>query len=135
MEVGVGGSAYVSVGVHTHTHTCDGQRRYGVSWSIPLHPWNRVSHCPVDYCQLDTAGVTWDKEPWLRCCLHPIACTQSIVCIFLVNSICREAQSTLGSVTPGTVVLGGVRKQVEQVMRSRPVSSTPSSVPASRFLP
>jgi hypothetical protein len=39
----------------------------------------------------------------------------------------------VGRATPGLVVLGSI-KQAEQAMGYKPVSSTPPSTPASRFL-
>lgn len=39
---------------------------------------------------------------------------------------CLLSQLTVGGTTPGQVVPGYIRKQTEQAMWSRPVSSTPS---------
>lgn len=35
------------------------------------------------------------------------------------------AQSIVGGATPGQVVLGSIKKQVEQARKSKPVGSTP----------
>ena len=38
--------------------------------------------------------------------------------------VLQRAQSVIDGATRGQVVLGSIRKQAEQVMRSKPVSST-----------
>jgi hypothetical protein len=38
---------------------------------------------------------------------------------------CGRAQPISGGAIPGLAVLGSIRKQVEQAMRSMPVNSTP----------
>lgn len=50
-----------------------------------------------------------------------------------INDGCRRAQTTVSSAILGLVVLGCIEKQAEQIMGSKPVSSTPPglrSVPA-----
>jgi hypothetical protein len=44
---------------------------------------------------------------------------------FLISDGWGRAQPIVGGVIPGMVVLGCIRKQAEQTMGSKPVSSTP----------
>jgi hypothetical protein len=59
--------------------------------------------------------------------------------IFLISDWCRKTQVLVGGSMLGSVVLGCIRKQAEQVLRNKSVSSTPhvasASVPAFRTLP
>lgn len=45
--------------------------------------------------------------------------------IFLVSDRYGRAQATVGTTTFGQVGLGGIRKQAEQVIESKPVSKVP----------
>ena len=58
---------------------------------------------------------------------------------FLISDWCERVQPIVGGAIPGLVALGSIRKQSEQAMRRKSVSSTPSmtsaSAPVSRFLP
>lgn len=42
-----------------------------------------------------------------------------------VTDCLERTQSIVGGATPGLVVLGSIRKEAEQDMNSKPVSSTP----------
>jgi hypothetical protein len=58
---------------------------------------------------------------------------------FLISDWCERVQPIVGGAIPVLVALGSIRKQSEQAMRRKSVSSTPSmtsaSAPVSRFLP
>lgn len=45
--------------------------------------------------------------------------------MFLISDWCGRAQPTAGSATPEQLVLGYIREWAEQVIKSRPVNSTP----------
>ena len=45
------------------------------------------------------------------------------VAIFLISDYREKAQPHLGGAIPGPVVQGSIRKQAEQAMRNKPVSS------------
>ena len=49
----------------------------------------------------------------------------SLRCIFLIDHGDGVAQLMMGGAISGLVVLGTVRKQDEQTMKNKPVSSTP----------
>jgi hypothetical protein len=54
-----------------------------------------------------------------------LACEHGCGVIFLENNQCGRVQPTVGSAIPGQVVLGCVRKEAEQAMESKLVSSIP----------
>ena len=66
-----------------------------------------------------------EEEAQLKNRLHQIGLWAHLQGIVLTNDSCGGAQPTVGSTVPGQVVLHCVRKQVEQAMGSKSVSSTP----------
>lgn len=40
----------------------------------------------------------------------------------MINDSCEKAKHTVGGVTPGQVLLGSIRKYIEEAMRGHPVS-------------
>ena len=70
------------------------------------------------------------KEPQLRTWLHKIQLESS----FSMTDQCGRAQPMMGGAIPGLLILDSIRKQAEQVMGSKPVSSIPSSS-LHQFLP
>ena len=72
----------------------------------------------VRFCQLDTSHSHQGKGNVCYECLHQIDLKASLWCILLINHLCERVQGTVGSATPGLVVLGAIRKQAEQAMGS-----------------
>lgn len=56
---------------------------------------------------------------------HSVGLWASLKYIFLIDDLCGRTKITVGGANPGLIVLGAIRKQVEQAMRSKPVSSIP----------
>ena len=91
--------------------------------SLSLFP----AQCAVDLCT-DWFGVsTWHKlesserkEPQLRKCFFEI----QLWGIFSISDQWRRAQPVVSGAIPGLVVLGSIRRQVEQATWSKAVSST-----------
>lgn len=50
---------------------------------------------------------------------------QSLLGIFLIEDSCGRAQLTVGGATPRLVIMEWARKQAEQTVRGKPVSSLP----------
>jgi hypothetical protein len=61
------------------------------------------------------------RELQLRKWFHEI----QLYRIFLISDQWRRAQPIVGGAIPGLVILGSIRKETEQAMRSKAVSSIP----------
>lgn len=89
----------------------------------------------VYFCQLDTSlDISGKRESQLRNCLHQISLSSSLWKHLLINSWCGRAQLTMDSTTLRLVVLDTLRKQAEQAVGTKPVSSI-SPWPLGQFLP
>jgi hypothetical protein len=75
------------------------------------------------------ARVIWEKIPLHRAstdkCVHKNRLWTSLNGIFLTSGWCGRAQAIVSGTTFGLVLVGSIRKHVEQAMRSKAVSSTP----------
>lgn len=87
------------------------------------------------FCQFDTnqshfgrRNVNWENAP------HQTGQWASLWWLFLIEGWWGRAQSAVGSVTPGLVVPGAIRRQTEQITMNKPVSSV-SLRPLLQFLP
>ena len=87
--------------------------------------------CQWLYVSLTQTKSLWNREPEWRKCLHWVGLWASI---FLNEDSCGRFQLTVGGATPGEVVLGIIRKQAEQAIGSKSVSST-SPWPRYQLLP
>lgn len=83
----------------------------------------------VHFVNLTQANIIWEEQLGWGECLQQIACRQ------IHRTVrCGKTQAPAGSTTPGLELLGSIRKQVEEVMGSKPVSTTPPW-PLCQFLP
>ena len=96
--------------------------------------WNSISHCTWSctacFCQLDTRLDIWDKgisTEKLPLSDWPIG--KSVEGILLINDWYARAHFTVDGASLEQVVQACRTKQAEQVMRSKPVSSTPPWTP------
>ena len=102
--------------------SCDG------NGSIPsanvLFFWiNIMLMCCIVLYQLDICHLRGGKSQVRKCLRSGL--WASLYGIFLISDWWGRAQPIVGGAIPGQVVLGSIRKQAEQAMRNKPLSSTP----------
>lgn len=75
------------------------------------------------FCQLAQARVIWKEQPQLKRCFPQIIYRHAYGAFSLLM-MDVGGTSSLNGATPGQVVLGYKRKQTEQALESKPMSST-----------
>lgn len=93
------------------------------------------THVLICFCHFDTnLDIAGKRESLLRNCLYLIDLSSSLWKHFLINNWCGRAQFTMDGTNSRLVVLNTIRKQTEQAMASKPVSSI-SPWPLYQLLP